>query len=128
MALTPLYAVAGDSKMGETTAMLPMVKWLVEVKGASVTLRNVDGFPPSHMASLAGNRKVCKYIQRREKIEAKAQQKREEEMEKQAGLAQRERLAAEAAEAFLAEFELEEKEEQEKKKEKKSKKDRKKKR
>lgn len=119
MGFTPLHAVAGNSNADEPTAVLPMVKWLVETKGASVTLKDVSGHPPSHMASVAGNRKVCEYLQRREKMEVEAQQKKKEELEKQTGLAQRERLAAEATEAFLAELELEEKEEQEKKKEKK---------
>lgn len=115
MGFTPLHAVAGNINADETTVVLPMVKWLVETKGASVTIKDVSDHPPFHMASVAGNRKVCEYLQRREKMEVEAQQKKEE-LEKQAVLAQRERLAAEATEAFLAELELEEKEEQEKKK------------
>lgn len=109
-----LLHTAASSGKGTTS----MVKWSVEEKGASVTLKDREGKTAADLALHAGNLKIHQYLRTRGMIEAKARRdKKQQKEEKQHkfDLATRERQAAQAAEAFLAELEAEAKEEEEKK-------------
>ena len=109
---TILHLLANDDRTEKE--LLPIVTWLVEEKGADVTVLNGAGYPAAQVAYDTGKMRMYKYLKRQMKLQIarKAKENKDEEEKKKkaeaATMARRIREAEEAMAALYLELEEEE--------------------